>query len=94
MLDAVRTWAGRPVRIPPQLPDGGPGVLSIRQAMLSPQETLPLSKCFGRVLAADTAGCPPAVPIERGGARLERKTLALYEYYGIKELRVVRNNAE
>ena len=94
LLDVVRTWAGCPVRVPPQLPVSGSRALTIREAMLSPQETLPLSKCFFRVLAADTAGCPPAVPIEICGVKLMRKTLALYEYYGIKELRVVRNNAE
>ena len=41
----------------------GRGVLSIREAMLAPSELLPARECVGRVMAAPTVGCPPAVPI-------------------------------
>ncbi|MBO4298005.1 MAG: amino acid decarboxylase, partial [Clostridia bacterium] len=49
------------------------------------------SKCEGRVLASDTTGCPPAVPIAVCGERLTSETIALCGYYGAKELRVVRD---
>ena len=43
LLDAARHWTGQPVRIPPALPAPGERVMTVREAMLSPQETLPLS---------------------------------------------------
>ena len=90
LLDSAQHWSGRPVRIPPRLPSSGERVMTIREAMLSPQETLPLSQCEGRVLASDTTGCPPAVPIAVCGERLTRETVKLCGYYGAKTLRVVK----
>ncbi len=91
MLDAVRGWAGRPPRIPPRLPPPGERVMTIREAMLAPQETLPLSHCAGRVLASDTTGCPPAVPIAIAGERLTEEIVEMCGYYGAETLRVVLN---
>ena len=90
LLDAAGHWTGQPVRIPPALPAPGERVMTIREAMLSPQETLLLSQCEGRVLASDTTGCPPAVPIAVCGERLTRETVELCQYYGLKTLRVAR----
>ena len=90
LLDAAHGWAGRPPRIPPQLPAPGECVMTIREAMFSPQEVLPLPACVGRVLASDTTGCPPAVPIAVCGEKLTRETVELCGYYGAKTLRVVK----
>ena len=90
LLDTAGHWAGQPVRIPPALPSPGERVMTIREAMLSPQETLPLSQCEGRVLASDTTGCPPAVPIAVCGERLTEETIELCRYYGLKTLRVAK----
>ena len=73
---------------PPSLPAPLP-VLSPRQALLSPFETLPAERCLGRILATPCVGCPPAVPIAVCGERLSAETLALFRYYGIEELDVV-----
>ena len=89
LLEAAPYWTGRPVRVPPVLPAPGERVMTIRKAMLAPQEILPLSRCEGRILASDTTGCPPAVPIAVCGERLTGETVALCGYYGAKELRVV-----
>ena len=78
-----------PIReAPPALPAPSP-VLSPRQALLSPFETLPVEACLGRVLATPCVGCPPAVPIAVCGERLSEQSLALFRYYGIEELDVV-----
>ena len=65
-------------------------VMSIRQAMLSPAETVPVEKALGRVLAAPSVGCPPAVPILICGERIGRSTLDLFRYYGIDACTVVK----
>ena len=64
-------------------------VLSPREALLSPFETLPVEACLGRILATPCVGCPPAVPIAVCGERLSEESLALFRYYGIEELDVV-----
>ena len=64
-------------------------VLSIREAMLSPCETVPVGESVGRVLAAASVGCPPAVPIVVCGQRIDEDALRCFAYYGITECTVV-----
>ena len=64
--------------------------MTIREAMLSPAETLPVSECLGRVLAAATVGCPPAVPIVVSGEIIDRSALECFAYYGIETCSVVK----
>ena len=86
-------------RIPPRTPitercpDFVPGeqVLPIRQAMLACQERLPVAECEGRILAAATVGCPPAVPILVCGERIDAQAMECFRYYGIDECYVVKN---
>ena len=94
LLDAAPHWAGAPVRMPPAVPPPGERVMTIREAMLAPQETLPMARCTGRVLAADTTGCPPAVPLAVCGERLTPEILDLCQYYGRDTLRVIRNRSK
>ena len=68
--------------------------LSPREAMLAPFETLPLSRCLGRVLAAPAVSCPPAVPILVCGERIDEKALALFAYYGFDRLDLVLPDRE
>lgn len=58
-------------------------VLSIREAMLAPGHTVPAAESGGRILAAATVGCPPAVPIVVSGERIPPDALAAFAYYGI-----------
>ena len=74
---------------PPQI--GRPErILSIREAILSPWETVPVKESLGRVLAAATVGCPPAVPIVVCGERIDENVLACFDYYGIETCCVVK----
>ena len=66
-------------------------VLSVREAMLSPQETLPADKAVGRVLADACVSCPPAVPVAIAGERITPAAAACMAYYGIDECNVVKN---
>lgn len=64
-------------------------VMSLRQAMLSPAETLPVTQCVGRVLAQPSVGCPPAVPVVICGEILDEHAVKLLQYYGVEECTVV-----
>ena len=63
--------------------------LSIRQAALSVGVTIPTSESLGRVLAATTVGCPPAVPIVVCGERIDEAAIACFSYYGMDSCTVV-----
>ena len=63
-------------------------MLSIREALLSPAETVPVEKSLGRILAAPSVGCPPAVPIVVCGERIDEKAVAAFRYYGIESCSV------
>lgn len=67
-------------------------VLSVREAALSPCETLPVSACAGRVLAAASVSCPPAVPIVICGERIDAEVIRCFSYYGIDTCTVVSEN--
>ncbi len=64
-------------------------VLSIREAVLSKSEYIPIEKCEGRILAEFNVGCPPAVAILVCGERIDRNAIECFEYYGIDKCKVV-----
>ena len=64
-------------------------MMTPREAMLGVCETLPVEVCEGRILAAATVGCPPAVPIAVSGERIDKETLERFAYYGIATSTVV-----
>ena len=65
-------------------------VMTVREALLSPAEACPVRDCVGRVLAAATVGCPPAVPIVACGEVIDEGCIACFDYYGIETCMVVR----
>ena len=80
----------RPILEQPPRFRPGRWVCSPREAMLSPMETLPVAQCEGRVLAAATVGCPPAVPIVVSGERIDAHAMACFRYYGITHCSVMK----
>ena len=64
--------------------------MSIREALLSPAETVDVKDSVGRVLASPSVGCPPAVPIAVCGEALDDNAVRCFEYYGIKKISVVK----
>ena len=69
-----------------------PSVLSVRQALFAPRETLPVRDCVGRIMASAAVSCPPAVPVVLCGERLDREAVRRLEYYGVQTCAVVREN--
>lgn len=63
--------------------------MSVREATLAPCETVAASACVGRVLAAPSVSCPPAVPIAVCGERMDEATAACFAYYGITKCTMV-----
>ena len=64
--------------------------LSIRTAVLSRSEILPVEKSVGRVCASPTVSCPPAVPIVISGERITERDVELFKHYGISTVCVVK----
>ena len=91
LLDTLLALPPRePLRGRPPAPPLPEPVLSPREALLSPFETLPPERCLGRILASPSVGCPPAVTIAVCGERLGTVSLALFRYYGVQALDVVK----
>lgn len=63
--------------------------MSVREAAFSPCETVPVRESVGRVLAAASVGCPPAVPIVVCGERIDEDAAACLTYYGRETCTVV-----
>ena len=65
-------------------------VMSVREAVFSPTETIPINAAEGRILAQSTVGCPPAIPIVMSGERIGADAVRLMRYYGIETCSVVK----
>ena len=64
--------------------------LTVREAMLAAHEKISVKSAAGRICAAPTVSCPPAIPIAVSGERITREHVALFEVYGIEEIDVVK----
>lgn len=65
-------------------------VMNIREAAFCECEIVPTENCEGRILAATTVGCPPAVPIIVCGERVDKNAIERFKYYGIDNLTVIK----
>jgi arginine/lysine/ornithine decarboxylase/ferredoxin len=80
----------RPISRPALPPAKGERVLSVREALFAPHETVPAEESLGRICGAATVSCPPAVPIAVPGERIGPEALALFQYYNVERVDVVR----
>jgi len=67
----------------------GRRVLSVREAVFAPHETMPASQALGRICGAPTVACPPAIPIAVSGEEITQEALALFAHYGVNEIDAV-----
>ena len=63
---------------------------SIREAIFSPHESIPIETSEGRICASPTVSCPPAIPIVISGEILTKDAIRALAYYGIKTVEVVK----
>ncbi|MBQ7284008.1 MAG: amino acid decarboxylase, partial [Oscillospiraceae bacterium] len=66
--------------------------LSVRSAAFAVSEEVSVKDAQGRVLAASSVGCPPAVPIVMCGEIIDSAAVECFEYYGIESCTVVAEN--
>lgn len=66
--------------------------LSIRQAIFSKHETIPIDKCVGKICASPTISCPPAVPIVASGERITHEDYVIMKKYSIHFIDTVLDN--
>lgn len=78
----------------PPLMTKGMRLCSIRQAMLAPAERIPVEESCGRILAAASVGCPPAVPVLICGERIDEAAVECFRYYGIEKCMVICQGGE
>ena len=91
LTDALLSIPGKtPILEQPPRFQPGQRVCSPRDAMLSPMQTVPVAESQGRVLAAATVGCPPAVPIVVSGERIDAHAMECFRYYGITHCSVMK----
>lgn len=97
-LEAVRLALGRnraPAAPAEPLPLAkGERVLSVRQALFAPRETVPAAEALGRICGAPTVACPPAIPIAVSGERIGAAAVSLFRRYGVETVDVVRGKTE
>ncbi len=84
--------AGKPGRgarrFPP--PAKAERAMSIRRAMLAPGEKVAVDAALGRVCAAPTVSCPPAVPIAMAGEVITPAAVEVMRFDGVESCRVVK----
>ena len=86
----LRIPALPPIEAGPPAFAPGEALLTIREALFSRSEKLPAERCLGRILAAPSVGCPPAVPILVCGERIDADALERFAYYGVGHCFVVK----
>lgn len=65
-------------------------VMSIREAMFAQSEIINVEKAHGRICAAPTVSCPPAIPIAVSGERITDEHIAIFKAYSINRIAVVK----
>lgn len=63
--------------------------MNMHEALMSPSVILPAGQCLGRVLAAPTVSCPPAIPVLVCGETVDEQAITQLQYYGIEKLNVI-----
>ena len=65
-------------------------VMAIREAVFSNHEIIDVTEAEGRICAAPTVSCPPAVPIVISGEKIEASDIEVFKAYGITKVDVVK----
>ena len=65
-------------------------VLRVREAFFRAHEIVSVKDTLGRICAAPTVACPPAIPIAVSGERITPAAMALFERYNVAYVDVVK----
>ena len=72
------------------VPEKSVTAMSVRDAVFSPSEVVPVVCAEGRICAVPAVSCPPAIPIAVSGEVITPKHIGIFEHYGIKQIAVVK----
>lgn len=64
--------------------------MSIRNALFSKSETIPIDKALGRICASSVSICPPCIPLVISGEVFDQNTINLLKKYSIFSVNVVQ----
>jgi arginine/lysine/ornithine decarboxylase len=64
--------------------------ISVREALLSRKELVPVETSLGRIIASPSVGCPPAVPIAMCGEIVDENVVKAFLYYGVDKCFVIK----
>lgn len=64
--------------------------MSIREAVFSVSEEIPVENALGRICGAVKVPCPPAVPIAASGEIIDEECIKIFKSYGISTVNVVK----
>lgn len=92
LISAVKSYKGtkKPKGAAKELNLKAQRVMSIREAMLSQSELIPVNEAIGRICADPTVSCPPAIPIVISGEMITKETADMFMNYGIDHVSVVK----
>lgn len=65
-------------------------IMSLREAFLSPKESVPVEKAEGRIAAQVKITCPPGIPLVMPGERLHKEIIKILKNSGIFVIDVVK----
>ena len=68
--------------------------ISIRSAIFSPSESIPIEQAEGRICAEPTVSCPPAVPIVVSGEIITKDDIPIFKHYGINSVSVIKTDSK
>ena len=63
--------------------------MSVRDAVFARHIEIDVSDAKGRICAAPTVSCPPAIPIVVSGEEITEEAIRVFQYYGINKVDVV-----
>ncbi len=69
---------------------GTKSVITLREAVFSPSETIRVECSLGRICAMPTVTCPPAVPIAVCGEIITEEMIRIFKYYHIDSVKVLK----
>ena len=90
MLSAVGLPGGEKLIRPALSLPKGRQALPVREAIFAPQELIAAEHSLGRICAAPTVACPPAIPIAVSGEVITQEALQLFRYYQFDSVAVVK----
>ena len=64
--------------------------MSIREAILAESKTVKTDEAEGKICAAPTVSCPPAVPMVVSGEKITKADIELFKFYGVDEIDIVK----